>query len=157
MELVDENLWHGAPLAAFHHFGHAFLLDINQLILDGGYSQGLHYLKVRAGDLENNVTDIAQIPVIFDCDDDRDRPGWGDIYTPAHMERVAGVVEVTVSGTAHGILIGTATDVSVPSGVWTLTLARRLVTTWVRRSSSPCTITTSGASTVTGRCGSIAA
>ena len=76
------------------HSGFAFLMDINYLILARGYSEGLHYLKVRAGDLENNVTDIAQIPVIFDCDDDGDDPAIGDIRTPEHMELVAGVVEV---------------------------------------------------------------
>ena len=65
------------------------------MTLSQGFTQGPHYLKVRAGDIENYVADIAQIPVIFDCNDDRDRPGWGDIYTPAHMERTAGVVEVT--------------------------------------------------------------
>jgi hypothetical protein len=77
------------------HSGFSFLMDINYLILARGYGEGLHYLKVRAGDLENNVADIAQIPVIFDCNDDPDDPAIGDIISPAHMERVAGVVEVT--------------------------------------------------------------
>jgi hypothetical protein len=75
--------------------GFAFLMDINYLILARGYSEGLHYLQVRAGDIENNVADIAQIPVIFDCNDDPDDPAIGDIVTPEHMELVAGVVEVT--------------------------------------------------------------
>ncbi len=77
------------------HSGFAFLMDINYLILARGYSEGLHYVKVRAGDIENNVTDIAQIPVIFDCNDDGDDPAIGDIVTPEHMELEAGVVEVT--------------------------------------------------------------
>jgi hypothetical protein len=75
--------------------GYAFRLDVSDLIIRHGYTQGLHYLKIRAGDLESNVADIAQIPVIFDCDDDPDRPSWGDIYTPDHMEVVAGTVDVT--------------------------------------------------------------
>ncbi len=75
--------------------GFAFRMDMSDLINRQGFREGLHYLKVRAGDLENNVTDIAQIPVIFDCDDDPDRPSWGDIYSPVAMEMVAGVVEVT--------------------------------------------------------------
>ena len=75
--------------------GFSFLVDASYLILSRGFTQGLHYMKVRAGDIQNYVADIAQIPVIFDCSDDRDRPGWGDIYSPAHMERVAGVVDVT--------------------------------------------------------------
>jgi hypothetical protein len=77
------------------HSGFSFLMDISYLILARGYSEGLHLIKVRAGDRENNVTDIAQLPVIFDCNDDADDPAWGDIWTPEHMERVAGTVEVT--------------------------------------------------------------
>ncbi len=75
--------------------GFSFLMDMNQLIIGMGYRQGLHYLKIRAGDVQNNVTDIAQIPVIFDCNDDPDDPSFGDIYTPAHMERDSDLVEVT--------------------------------------------------------------
>jgi len=75
--------------------GFAFALDISNLIINHDYHQGLHYLKVRAGDIEGNVADIAQIPVIFDCNDDPDRPAWGDIYTPAHMERIAGTFPIT--------------------------------------------------------------
>jgi len=76
--------------------GFAFVIDVSDLIIRKGFRQGLHYLKIRAGDLENNVADIAQIPVIFDCDDDPDRPSWGDIYTPAAPEEVVtGIVDVT--------------------------------------------------------------
>jgi hypothetical protein len=75
--------------------GFAFRMDVSDLIIRKGYRQGLHYLKIRAGDLESNVADIAQVPVIFDCDDDPDRPSFGDIYTPVNMELTAGDVEVT--------------------------------------------------------------
>ena len=75
--------------------GFAFRIDVSDLIIRQGYRQGLHYLKIRAGDLENNVADIAQIPVIFDCDDDPDRPSFGDIYTPTNMEMVMGETELT--------------------------------------------------------------
>ena len=75
--------------------GWAFRLDVSDLINRQGYRQGLHYLKIRAGDLESNVADIDQIPVIFDCDDDPDRPSFGDIYTPVNMEMVSGDIEVT--------------------------------------------------------------
>ncbi len=77
------------------HSGFAFLLDISWLIQGRGYSEGLHYLKIRAGDIENNVIDIAQLPVIFDCNDDADDPAIGDILSPKHMERIAGTFEVT--------------------------------------------------------------
>jgi len=63
------------------HSGFSFLMDISYLILARGYGEGLHLIKVRAGDRENNVTDIAQLPVIFDCNDDPDDSAWGDIWT----------------------------------------------------------------------------
>jgi len=75
--------------------GFMFVLDLTDLMVRQGFREGLHYLKIRGGDLENNTADIAQVPVIFDCDNDPDRPGFGDIYSPAHMEQVAGTVEVT--------------------------------------------------------------
>ena len=98
LERLDiQRLFPDVPNAK--HSGFMFLLDASQLYSTGpngfGLGQGLHYLKIRAGDLENNVADIAQIPFILDCDDDPDRASFGDIYTPANMERVAGVVEVT--------------------------------------------------------------
>ncbi len=74
--------------------GFAFRLDVSDLVIRRGFRQGLHYLKVRGGDLENNIADIARIPVIFDCDDDPDRPSWGDIYQPTNMEIVSGITEV---------------------------------------------------------------
>ncbi len=77
------------------HSGFSFLMDVSFLILGRGYSEGLHLIKVRAGDRENNVTDIAQLPVIFDCNDDPDDAAWGDIWTPEHMELEAGTVTVT--------------------------------------------------------------
>jgi len=109
------------------HSGFAFVMDISDLILRQGYTQGLHYLKIRAGDLENNVADIAQIPVIFDCDDDPDRPGWGDIYTPAApLEVVTGIVDVTgwvidldfldeVEIWVDGVFIDFADEIYLPS------------------------------------------
>jgi hypothetical protein len=75
--------------------GFSFALDISDLIIRHDFHQGLHYLKIRAGDIEGNVADIAQIPVIFDCNDDPDRPSWGDIYTPENMERISGTFPVT--------------------------------------------------------------
>jgi hypothetical protein len=87
------NLYVDVPVSK--HSGFSFLMDVSYLILARGYGEGLHLIKVRAGDRENNVTDIAQLPVIFDCNDDSDDPSWGDIWTPTHMERVAGTFEVT--------------------------------------------------------------
>ncbi len=75
--------------------GFFFALDITDLLTRRGYRQGLHMITIRAGDWEQNVADIAKLPVIFDCDDDRDRPSWGDIYTPDVMERISGTYELT--------------------------------------------------------------
>ncbi len=75
--------------------GFMFAMDISDLIVRRGYRQGLHMITIRAGDWENNVADIARLPVIFDCNDDRDRPAFGEIYTPAPMERVGGTFDVT--------------------------------------------------------------
>ncbi len=75
--------------------GFMFAVDVADLIIRRGFHRGLHYLKIRAGDLENNVADIAQIPVIFDCDDDYDRASFGDIYAPTNMERISDTFEVT--------------------------------------------------------------
>jgi hypothetical protein len=84
--------------------GFAFVMDVSDLIVRRGYRQGLHYLKIRAGDLENNVADIAQVPVIFDCNDDPDRPSFGDIYTPDEMERVTGIIDITGWATDQDLL-----------------------------------------------------
>ncbi len=75
--------------------GFTFAIDVSDLIIRHDFHQGLHYLKIRAGDIEGNIADIAQIPVVFDCNDDPDRPAFGDIYTPADMERVSGTTVVS--------------------------------------------------------------
>ncbi len=77
------------------HSQFSFALDISDLIINKHYGQGLHYLTVRAGDRGGHQAEIGSIPVIFDCNDDPDRPSWGDIYTPEAMERVSGTVAVT--------------------------------------------------------------
>jgi hypothetical protein len=86
------NLYVDVPQSK--HSGFSFLVDVDYLILAKGYSQGLHLFKIRAGDRENNVADIAQLPVIFDCNVE-DQASWGDIWSPEHMEQVAGTVEIT--------------------------------------------------------------
>jgi len=75
--------------------GFLFALDMSDIMANRGFRQGMHMITIRAGDWENNVTDIARMPVIFDCNDDHDEPSWGEIYTPRNMERVAGVTELS--------------------------------------------------------------
>ncbi len=72
--------------------GFAFALDVADLVVNKQYHQGLHYLSVRAIDILGHASFIDTIPVIFDCDDDRDRPSWGDIEEPPWMKRVSGEV-----------------------------------------------------------------
>jgi len=75
--------------------GYTFAINIKELLFAKKYPQGLHYLSVRAGDREGYVSTLMTIPVIFDCDDDPDRPSFGDIYTPTVLERTSGIYEVT--------------------------------------------------------------
>ncbi len=76
------------------HSGFSFVVDVADLILNHFYHQGLHYLTVRASDVNGHIADLATIPVIFDCDDDPDRPAWGDIDAPENMERIQDVFTV---------------------------------------------------------------
>lgn len=46
--------------------GFKFWLDVGNLILSG-ISEGIHYISIRAGDLEDTHTIIDQIPVLFKC------------------------------------------------------------------------------------------
>ncbi len=77
------------------HAGYAFSIDPTYLRHERGFHEGLHYLTVTATDVQGYQSDIQTIPVIMDCNDDPDRPSWGDIERPEHMERVQGTVLVT--------------------------------------------------------------
>jgi len=46
--------------------GFKFWMDVGNLI-QMGYSEGLHYLGIRAGDIEDTHTMIDEIPVVFRC------------------------------------------------------------------------------------------
>ncbi|MEJ5166704.1 MAG: hypothetical protein WHV67_06725 [Thermoanaerobaculia bacterium] len=47
--------------------GFKFWLDIGNLILNYGYTEGLHYLGIRAGDVEDTHAIIDEFPVVFRC------------------------------------------------------------------------------------------
>ncbi len=51
-----------APQAGFR-----FVMDIGHLI-DWGYAEGQHVLTIRVGDIAGQVSDVAEIPVSFQCD-----------------------------------------------------------------------------------------
>ncbi len=46
--------------------GFKFWIDVGNLV-QNGYSEGVHYLGIRAGDVENTHTVIDEIPVVFRC------------------------------------------------------------------------------------------
>ncbi len=50
------------------HSGFRFVLDIGDLVTEGIYSQGAHVLTIRAGDHASEISNIAEIPVTFVCD-----------------------------------------------------------------------------------------
>ncbi len=90
--------------------GFRFAVNVKDLMFNHGFNEGLHYVTVRAGDVAGYTANIATIPVIFDCDNDPDVPAFGDIYTPANMERVSGTYEVTGWATDS---MGSVQDVQV--------------------------------------------
>jgi len=111
------KLFPGVPNAK--DSGFAFAINPADLAFSG-FHQGLHYLTVRAGDIEGFTANIATIPVVLSCTPFSDAPSFGDIYTPDAMERVAGTVAVTgwafdrntvrvVEILVDGVSMGTAT------------------------------------------------
>ena len=63
--------------------GYRFVLDVGWLI-DYGFGRGFHELTVRVGDYAGQVANIAEIPVVFMCDDDIPNEGAiGTIEYPA--------------------------------------------------------------------------
>jgi hypothetical protein len=63
--------------------GYRFVLDIGALISFGGWAQGNHTLTVRAGDISNQVANVAEIPVFFHCEENLPNQGsFGVIESP---------------------------------------------------------------------------
>lgn len=80
------------------HSGYRFVLDVGALV-ELGFGQGFHELTVRAGDYYGNVANIAEIPVVFLCDDQLGNSGAiGQIDLPLPLGIYAG--RVTFSGWA---------------------------------------------------------
>lgn len=64
------------------HAGFRFVLDIGQLI-EFGYVEGFHVLSIRAGDVNANSSEFAEVPVTFICDDRVGNEGsFGQIDLP---------------------------------------------------------------------------
>jgi hypothetical protein len=65
------------------HAGWRFVLDVGWLVSAVGYSQGAHTLTIRSGDYEGNFANIAEIPVVFYCDENDTNDGsFGFIDAP---------------------------------------------------------------------------
>jgi hypothetical protein len=71
-----------------------FVLDVGALIADG-FSQGAHTLTIRSGDYEGNFANIAEMPVVFFCDENTGNQGsFGYIDHPYGGEFTYGVTPV---------------------------------------------------------------
>lgn len=78
------------------HAGYRFVLDVGVLV-ELGFNQGFHELTVRAGDYYGNVANIAEIPVVFLCDENQGNQGaYGEIELPVPLGIYAG--EITFTG-----------------------------------------------------------
>lgn len=98
-----------------------FVLDVGFLVEGLGYSQGAHTLTIRAGDYEGNFANIADIPVVFYCDENFGNEGsFGFIDHPYSGELTYGVTPVygwtlDAEGISHvqirldGVVVGNAT------------------------------------------------
>jgi len=79
-----------APHARFR-----FVLDVGWL-LQLGYSVGFHELTIRVGDVAGQVANVAEIPVIFTCNEFTDNAGaFGFIDDPENGELTGGVTQVS--------------------------------------------------------------
>ena len=78
------------------HARFRFVLDVGFLVEGLGYSQGFHQLTIRAGDYAGNFSNIAEIPVVFYCDENTGNEGsFGFIGKPEAGGLLYGVTPVT--------------------------------------------------------------
>jgi hypothetical protein len=80
--------------------GWKFWLDVGYLINHMGYTEGAHYLSIRAGDVEDTKATIATIPVFFDCvwagnAAGNRYPSMGYIDIPYDYQNLQGTVRIT--------------------------------------------------------------
>ncbi len=73
--------------------GWCFAIDIYNQFLNNGYVEGLHYLTVRAGDVEEGVSNIDSIPIKLTCPSNPDWPTIGYIDAPYDYEFVNGTIK----------------------------------------------------------------
>lgn len=77
------------------HARYRFVLDVGLLIEGLGYSQGFHELTIRSGDYAGNFANIAEIPVVFYCDENTGNQGsFGFIDNPENGEFTSGTTAI---------------------------------------------------------------
>ncbi|HEX7183817.1 MAG TPA: hypothetical protein VF756_18455 [Thermoanaerobaculia bacterium] len=76
------------------HSGFRFVLDIGVLIEAFGYGPESHLLTIRAGDHFGQVTNIAEMPVTFTCDEDIfNEETLGEISNPRNGQLFSGIIQ----------------------------------------------------------------
>lgn len=77
------------------HSGFRFVLDVGVLMSAFGYTPGSHVLTIRAGDHADQVANIDEVVVTFNCDEDLGNElSFGDIHTPAPGGVYSGTIQV---------------------------------------------------------------
>ncbi len=78
------------------HSGFRFVLDVGALVGSGLYSPGAHVLTIRAGDHASQISNLAEIPVTFTCDQNLpNESSIGTVEQPRNGLLYNGVVQVT--------------------------------------------------------------
>jgi hypothetical protein len=72
--------------------GFFFIVNAKNL-MDAGIHRGLHYLAIRVGTQDPNrpAVIIDEIPIILDCNDNRDAPSFGELEIPVNMQDMKGI------------------------------------------------------------------
>jgi hypothetical protein len=108
--------------------GYRFAMDIGQLI-DFGFNRGQHTLTIRSGDIAGQVADVAEIPVVFLCDEDILNEGsFGRIGRPVDGSSFAGTINMvgwaldwegvrTIEISIDGVKVGEAIQNGERAGV----------------------------------------
>lgn len=73
--------------------GFRFVLDVGNMIVNGGYAQGHHVLTARVGDISNQNHNVSEIPVNFFCVENiANESSFGQIELPRPGRQYAGVM-----------------------------------------------------------------
>lgn len=93
--------------------GWCFVVDVYNQLLDNGYVEGLHYLTIRAGDVEEGVANIDSIPIKLTCPSNIDFPTIGYIDSPYDYEFINGTLRVYGWALDRDGLVGDRASINV--------------------------------------------